>query len=91
MSERALGYWVMVATGDGRLQHYGHPDTPGRAFVAENDALAHAARIASESATDSVYVMTVFDNGTLAMAPISGPDCDPRRLSANLEDWVTRW
>ncbi len=73
MTDRVLGYWVMVATCDGRLLRYGHPNTLGYPFVAENDALDHAVRVASESTTDSVFVMTVFDNGKLSTTTVYRP------------------
>lgn len=64
----------MVVAGDGGLQRHGHPNTLGYPFVAEYDALAYAAGVASASTTDSVYVMTVFDNGKLSIATICRPN-----------------
>ncbi len=92
-AESVLGYWVMVATCDGRLLRYGHPHTPCFPFLDENDALAHAARVASKSTTDSVYVMTVFDNGKLSMRTVCCPDRDSGRRPDDLHGRgiLTRW
>lgn len=81
MCERILGYWVMMATRGGELQRWGHPNTPDNAFIAENDALAFATEVASKSSTDSIYVMTVFGNGTLSMRTICRPARDATRSS----------
>jgi hypothetical protein len=90
MQEQVLGYWVMMATRGGELQRWGHPNTPDNAFVAENDALAFAAKVASASTCDSVYVMTVFGNGSLSMRTICRPARDP---SGPVDDagTIRRW
>lgn len=79
MQQQVLGYWVMMATDGAELQRWGHPNTPDHAFVAENDALAFAAKVASKSTCDGVYVMTVFADGSLAMATICRPARDSCR------------
>jgi hypothetical protein len=77
MQEQVLGYWVMMATRGGELQRWGHPNTPGFPFVAERDALAYAGGVALASTCDSVYVMTIFRNGSLSMRTICRPARDP--------------
>jgi hypothetical protein len=79
MCEQILGYWVVMATAGGELQRWGHPDCEDAAIDSEDRALAIAARIASASTTDSVYVMTIYDNGGLSMRTICRPARDPSR------------
>ena len=77
MQEQVLGYWVMMATQGGELQRWGHPSTPGNAFVAKHGAHAFADGVAAKSTCDSVYVMTVYDNGQLSMKTVCRPARDP--------------
>ena len=85
MQKQILGYWVMMATRGGEMQLWGRPNTPDSPFVpevplvSEEAASALAARVASMSTTDSVYVMTVYGDGTLNMETICRPARDPNR------------
>jgi hypothetical protein len=78
MREQVLGYWVMMATQSG-LQRWGQRDNVEAPIACKDDALALAARVASASTCDSIYVMTVYDSGRIAMRTICRPARDPSR------------
>ncbi len=63
MQEQILGYWVITITGRGQMHRDGHPHCEDAPFDIEDEALALAARVASRSTCDSVYVMTMYDKG----------------------------
>lgn len=90
MQEQVLGYWVMMATQGGELQRWGREHGERTPFVVENDALAHAALVASSSTCDSVYVMTVYDNGGLSMRTICRPARDPSRPADDAGRGISR-
>lgn len=88
MQKQVLGYWVMMATRGGELQHWGHPDCDEAPIDSEDRALALANEVASKSTTDSVYVMTIFGDGSLSMRTICRPARDPSRPTG---DAGRRW
>jgi hypothetical protein len=65
----------MMATQGGELQRWGGTCAPDVPFNVRDEAFAFAAHVASASTCDSVYVMTVYDNGGLSMDTI----CQPAR------------
>ena len=79
MQKQILGYWVMMATRGTELQRWGHPNTPDNPFVSRDDAYAFADTVASASTCDSLYVMTVYNDGSLSMWTICRPARDPSR------------
>ena len=90
MCEQILGYWVMMATRGGELRRWGREDGETAPFAAEDDALAFAAKVASESTCDSVYVMTVYNDGRLSMWAVCRPARDPSRPASDAGT-ITRW
>jgi hypothetical protein len=89
MCEQILGYWVVMATAGGELQRWGHPDYRDAPFAShdEDRALAYAARVASASTRDSVYVMTIYDNAGLSMRTICQPAEDRVHRVGTVRDW----
>jgi hypothetical protein len=79
MQEQVLGYWVLMATQGGELQRWGGTCAPDVPFNVRDEAFAFADTVASKSTTDSIYVMTVYDDGSLSMWTICRPARDPAR------------